>query len=144
MKKTVTYFPSFWVKVFPVVLMFLSIGITRAHAQNYKPLDEATTSVLNALDVLKAQGGVKSVVTKGTGNGQATTSSLTPAQSSNSNLTTFEIAYYEAFLEKVKSAQDVAQGVQALDAAINAQGQPQSRVATLNAGRANLISLITN
>ncbi len=144
MKSTVSYFPSFWVKVFPIILVLLSIGLTRTQAQNYKPFNEAVASVQNAIEVLKTQGGVKSSVPKGGGSGQSTTGALTPAQSSSAQLLTFELAYYEQFLYQAKANQDVALAVQALDTAINVQGQPQSRVSTYNSGRTNLIALITN
>ena len=141
MKRTNSHFFSFWLKVFPVVLMLLSIGLTKTQAQNYKPLDEAVASVVQGIEDLKAQGGVKISVPKGSG--QSTTGALSPSQSSNAQLVTFEFSYFEAFLEKAKQTGDVAQAVQALDAAINAQGQPQSRVTTYNAGRADLLDLIT-
>ncbi len=144
MKSTVSYFPSFWVKVFPIILVLLSIGLTRTQAQNYKPFNEAVASVQNAIEVLKTQGGVKTAVPKAGGSGQSTTGALTPAQSNNALLLTFELAYYDQFLYQAKANQDVALAVQALDASINAQGQPQSRVSTYNSGRTNLIALITN
>jgi hypothetical protein len=144
MKQLKSYFPSFWVKVFSVILMFLSIGFTKIQAQNYKPLNEAVASVQNAIEVLKTQGGVKTAVPKAGGSGQSTTGALTPAQSNNALLLTFELAYYDQFLYQAKANQDVALAVQALDASINAQGQPQSRVSTYNSGRTNLIALITN
>jgi hypothetical protein len=144
MKSTFSHLSSFWVKVLPVMLVLLSIGITRTQAQNYKPLNEAVTAVSNAADLLKSQGGIKAVVNKSNGNGQATTGGLTPAQISNSTLVVFELAYYSLFIEKAKIAGEVAQAVIDLDATVNTQGQPQSRVATINTARANLMALITN
>lgn len=144
MKSTVSHLSSFWVKVLPIMLVLLSIGLTRTHAQNYKPFNEAVISVSNAIDVLKAQGGVKTTVAKSNGSGQATTSAVSPAQSNNAQLVTFELAYYSLFISNAKSAQDIAQAVANLDATVNTQGQPASRVTTLNTARAQLMSLITN
>lgn len=145
MKSTFSQLPSFWVKVLPIMLVLLSIGLTRTQAQNYKPFDEAVTSVSNAIDLLKAQGGVKATVAPtGTSSNQNTTKSINPAQTSNSQLITFELAYYSLFIEKAKLAGEVAQGVIDLDATVNTQGQPQSRVTTINTARANLMTLITN
>lgn len=144
MKSTFSHLSSFWVKVLPIMLVLLSIGLTRTQAQNYKPLNEAVTSVTNAMELLKSEGGIKATVTKSNGNGQATTGGLTPTQNSNNQLKVFELAYYSLFIEKAKLAGDVAQGVIALDATVNTQGQPQSRVTTITTARANLMALITN
>ncbi len=144
MKSTFSHLSSFWVKVLPIMLVLLSIGLTRTQAQNYKPFNEAVAAVSNAVEVLKSEGGIKAVVTKSNGNGQATTGGLTPAQNSNSQLKAFELAYYALFIEKAKMAGEVAQAVIALDATVNTQGQPQTRVTTINTARANLMALITN
>ena len=145
MKSTFSHLPSFWVKVLPIMLVLLSIGLTRTQAQNYKPFNEAITSVENAIELLKSEGGVKAVVVKNSnGSGQATTGSMTPAQTSTSQLKVFELAYYDLFIEKAKLAENIAQGVIDLDAVVNTQGQPASRVTTINTARANLMALITN
>ncbi|MBK9984546.1 MAG: hypothetical protein IPP15_19640 [Saprospiraceae bacterium] len=145
MKSTFSPLSSFWVKVLPVMLVLLSIGLTRTQAQNYKPLNEAVTAVTNAMDLIRSEGGVKAVVAKNSnGSGQSTTGSMTPAQTSNSQLKTFELAYYSLFIEKAKTAGEVAQGVIDLDAIVNTQGQPQSRITTINTSRSNLMALITN
>ncbi|MFZ1678299.1 MAG: hypothetical protein WBP41_05875 [Saprospiraceae bacterium] len=144
MKSTFSHLSSFWVKVLPIMLVLLSIGLTRTQAQNYKPLNEAVIAVSNAIDLIRSEGGIKAVVTKSNGNGQATTGGLTPAQATNSQLKVFELAYYSLFIEKAKLAGEVAQAVINLDATVNTQGQPQSRVTTINTARANLIALITN
>lgn len=146
MKSTFSQLPSFWVKVLPLMLVLLSIGLTRTQAQNYKPLNEAVTSVSNSIDVLQHEGGVKAAVPKinNNGNGQATTSSLTPSQANAAQQKTFEIAYFNLFIEKTKRAASVAQGVIDLDAAVNSQGQSGSRVTVINAAKAHLMTLITN
>ncbi|MEP6793432.1 MAG: hypothetical protein ABJB16_03835 [Saprospiraceae bacterium] len=144
MKSTFSHLSSFWVKVLPIMLVLLSIGLTRTQAQNYKPFNEAVTAVSNAVELLKSEGGIKAVVTKSNGNGQSTTGGLTPAQATNSQLKAFELAYYSLFIEKAKIAGEIAQAVIDLDATVNTQGQPQSRVTTINTARANLMALITN
>ncbi|MGB4847462.1 MAG: hypothetical protein WBP41_06050, partial [Saprospiraceae bacterium] len=73
MKSTFSHLSSFWVKVLPIMLVLLSIGLTRTQAQNYKPLNEAVIAVSNAIDLIRSEGGIKAVVTKSNGNGQATT-----------------------------------------------------------------------
>ena len=108
MKSTFSHLPSFWVKVLPIMLVLLSIGLTRTQAQNYKPFNEAITSVENAIELLKTEGGVKAVVVKNSnGSGQATTGSMTPAQTSTSQLKVFELAYYDLFIEKAKLAENI-------------------------------------
>ncbi len=145
MKSTFSQLPTFWVKVLPLMLVLMSIGLTRTQAQNYKPFNEAITSVSNAVDVLQHEGGIKAIVAKSNnGSGQATTSSMTPTQVSTAQQKTFELAYFNLFLEKTKLAETVAQGVIDLDAVVNAQGQPASRVTIINAAKAHLMTLITN
>jgi hypothetical protein len=139
MKLTFSYFPSFWVKVCPIILMFLSIGLTSMQAQNYKPLDEAMASVTAAIDNLSSEKFVKASVSSG-GSGQASTTTA-PAQTPLLQKKVFEISYFAAFLREAKLANDVAVAVQALDAMF--QGQPQPRAATVTAARADLMELIT-
>lgn len=127
---------SFWVKAFPIILMFLGIGLTNASAQNYKPYNEALAAVVNAIDGLKASPAITEVVTNST-HANAT------AKSQNSQLKVFEISYFGIFLDKAKESGDVALAVQALDAFFSSQGQPQSRVTILNAARGDLMHLIT-
>jgi len=127
------------------MLVLLSIGLTRTQAQNYKPFNEAITSVSNALEILQHEGGSKATVVKSTsGGGQATTGSVTPAQANASQQKTFEVLYFDLFVEKAKLAESIAQGVIDLDATINAQGQPASRATVITAARAHLMTLITN
>jgi hypothetical protein len=144
MKSTFYHLPTFWVKVLPIMLVLLSIGLTRTQAQNYKPYNEAMASVTTAIENLQHEGAVKATVVKSTnGSGQATTGSVTPAQASTSQQKTFDLAYFDLFYEKAKLAQDIAQGVIDLDATVNTQGQPASRVTTINTARAHLMALIT-
>lgn len=127
------------------MLVLLSIGLTRTQAQNYKPFEEAVTSVSNTISTLQHEGGVKAIVVKNTsGNGQSTTSSLTPTQANTVQQKTFNLAYFDLFIEKAKLAQSIAQAVIDLDVIVNTQGQPASRVTIINIARANLMSLITN
>ncbi len=145
MKSTFSHLSSFWVKVLPIILVLLSIGLTRTQAQNYKPFDEAVTSVSSAINVLQHESSVKATVVKSSnGNGQATTGALTPNQASTAHQKTFDLAYFDLFIQKVKLAQSIAQGVIDLDAIVNTQGQPASRVTIINTARTNLMALITN
>jgi len=145
MKSTFSHLSSFWVKVLPVMLVLLSIGLTRTQAQNYKPFSEAIASVSGAIENLQHDGSSKATVVKSTsGNGQATTGSVTPAQASTSQQKTFDVLYFDLFIEKAKLAESIAQGVIDLDATINAQGQPAARVTLINTARAHLMALITN
>ena len=127
------------------MLVLLSIGLTRTQAQNYKPYSEAITAVSDAIDVLQHEGGIKATVVKSTsGGGQATTGSVTPAQANSAQQKTFDLTYFDLFIEKAKLAQSIAQGVIDLDATVHTQGQPASRTTTLNTARAHLMALITN
>lgn len=127
---------SFWVKVCPIILMFLSIGLTSAFAQNYKPYNEAVAEVINAIDELQADPTITEVVTNNTLANAA-------AKSNNAQLKVFEISYFEAFLLQAKLTGSIAEAVQALDALFPSQGQPQTRITMINAARGDLMDLIT-
>jgi hypothetical protein len=141
MKRTNTLLSSFWVKAVPVILLLACIGIASANAQNYKPFNEAVSSVKISLDDLKTQ---KIGSTIGQGNpGPAKTNGPTTAQAQSNSIKTLEVSYFDRFLELAKENQDIAQAVQALDAEINANGQPAARATTLTAARNDLMHLIT-
>jgi hypothetical protein len=141
MKKSNSYCPSFWVKMPFVLLLLLSIGFTKVQAQNYKPLNEAIASVNTALDGLKTQKGGNSL--NQSSPGTAKTNGMSPSQSATANVKVFEVSYYERFMELAKENNDVAAGVQALDAQFTTAGQPQSRVTTITDARNELLHLIT-
>ncbi len=141
MKRTNTFLSSFWVKAVPVFLLLACIGFTNAHAQNYKPFNEAVTSVKVAMDDLKTQK-APNTLNQGTP-GSAKTNGATPSQAAASSVKVFEISYFDRFLELAKANQDVALGVQALDAEFNPSGLPQSRATTLTAARNDLMHQIT-
>lgn len=145
MKSTFSHLSSFWVKVLPIMLVLLSIGLTRTQAQNYKPFNEAIAAVNSAIETLQHEGGVKATVAKSTNNGgQSTTGSLTPAQASTAQQKVFDAGYFDAFVEKAKLAESIAQGVADLDALMNAQSQQGSRTTLISTARAHLMALITN
>ena len=100
MKNAKSYFPSFWVKVIPMMLILFSIGLARTHAQNYKPFNEAVTSVKTAMDDLKTQK-VSNTLNQGTP-GSAKTNGATPAQAANSSIKVLEVSYFDRFLELAK------------------------------------------
>jgi hypothetical protein len=141
MKRTNTLLSTFWVKAVPVILLLACIGITNAHAQNYKPLNEAIASVNTSLDGLKSQKGGNSL--NQSSPGTAKTNGMSPSQSATANVKVFEVSYYERFMELAKENNDVAAGVQALDAQFTTAGQPQSRVTTVTNARNELMHLIT-
>jgi hypothetical protein len=141
MKNFTSYFPSLWVRVIPIVLMFFCIGLTTTQAQNYKPLDEAVASVGTALEELKAPKTVGTTLNQS--NGPAKTNGMSPAQAATSNVKVFEVSYYERFLFLAKENADVAAAVQALDTEFNANGQPASRATIITNGRNDLMHLIT-
>lgn len=144
MKSTIPNFSGFWVKVFPVMLMFLCIGLNQAQAQNYKPLDEAVASVQAAIEDLQHQLDSKtyqlSAVVAPTSGAQNTSK---PAVSSDAKTKIFEVTYFDSFIQLAKEAQSVAEGMERLDNLTNTQGQPQSRVTMVNEARAALMGLIT-
>ena len=141
MKNFSSFFPSLWVKVIPIVLMFFCIGLTRTQAQNYKPLNEAMASVGTALDDLKSPKTVGTTLNQS--NGTAKTNGMSPAQATNSNVKVFEVSYYERFLFLAKENAEVAAAVQALDSEFTSNGQPQSRATTITNARNELMHLIT-
>ena len=142
MKLTFSYFPSFWVKVCPIILMLIGIGLTSAQAQNYKPLDEATAAVGAALEDLSSEKFVKATTNSNGGGG---TSNTTSGSSSNTTqVKIFEISYFGAFMKEAKHSGDVASAVQALDAYFNSQGQQSAaRTTVYTTARADLMELIT-
>jgi len=141
MKMATTSFPSFWAKVIPAILLLACLGFTTAHAQNYKPLNEAVASVNTALYDLKTQKGMATLNQSTPGSPK--TNGQTPSQAANTNVKVFEVSYYERFVELVKVNDDVAAGVQALDAEFNSAGQPTSRATTITNARNELMHLIT-
>jgi hypothetical protein len=124
-----------------VLLVLVCIGFNRAQAQNYKPYDEAIASVQTALETLKAPKTVPA--TLNVSNGPDKTNGMSPAQAATMNVKSFEVSYYQEFLQLTKENQSVAAGVQALDAKFTANGQPQSRATTLTTSRNDLMHLIT-
>ena len=143
MKLTFSHFPSFWVKVVPVILVLFCIGLTSATAQNYKPLDQAVSSVSAEIDSLTTK---KYVGTNVNGpSGASATTNGSGAQSNATPIKIFEISYFGLFVREAKLTGNVAEAVQSLDAFFNAQGQqPAARTAIYNAARADLMELITN
>jgi len=143
MKNANSFFLSFWGKVVPVVLLLACIGFTNANAQNYKPLNEALSSVETAMNDLKTQKVVGNNLNQSTA-GSAKTNGMSPSQSANANVKVFEGSYYKRFLELAKTNQEVASAVQALDSEFPSNGQlPASRNATVSSARAELMHLIT-
>ena len=143
MKNANSFFLSFWGKVVPVVLLLACIGFTNANAQNYKPLNEALTSVETARNDLKTQKVVGNNLNQSTA-GSAKTNGMSPSQSASSNAKVFEGSYYERFLQLAKTNQDVALAIQALDAEFPSTGQqPVSRNTTVSSARGELMHLIT-
>jgi hypothetical protein len=143
MKNANSFFPSFWVKAIPVLLLLACIGFTNANAQNYKPLNEAVSSVQTALDNLKSQKVVGNNLNQSTAGAQKT-NGMTPTQAANANVKVFEGSYFQRFLELAKTNQDVAAGVQALDAEFSTTGQAlAARNATVLTSRNELMHLIT-
>jgi|GEM_PF-7017741 len=141
MKRTNTFLSTFWVKAVPVILLLACIGFTNANAQNYKPLTEAVASVNTALDGLKTQKGMATLNQSTAGSPK--TNGQTPSQAASTNVKVFEVSYYERFMELAKANNDVAAGVQALDAEFNSAGQPTSRATTITNARLELMHLIT-
>jgi len=141
MKNFNSYFPPIWGKVIPIVLVLLCIGLTRTHAQNYKPLDEAITSVQTALDNLKGPKVVGQTLNQSTP-GAPKTNGMTPAQAAETNVKVFEVSYYQRFLELAKTNNDVAAAVVALDGEFHATGQP-TRDTIISTARGDLLHLIT-
>ena len=141
MKMATTSFPSFWAKVIPAILILACIGFTNANAQNYKPLSEAMASVNTALDGLKTQKGMATLNQSSPGSQK--TNGQTPSQAATTNVKVFEVSYYERFMQLAKENDDVAAGVQALDAEFNSAGQPTSRATTITNARNELFHLIT-
>lgn len=145
MKLTFSHFPSFWVKVVPVILVLFCIGLTSATAQNYKPLDEAAASVAAALDDLSTEKYVKASVNGAGTGGTSNTPSGGGSQSNTTQKKIFEVSYFGLFLREAKLTASVAEAVQNLDAFFAAQGQqPAARTAIYTAARADLMELITN
>ena len=142
MKNFNSYFPPFWVKVIPIVLVLFCIGLTRTHAQNYKPLNEAIASVETALDNIKQPKVVGQTLNQSTP-GTPKTDGMTPAQAAATNVIVFEVSYYQRFLELAKMNNEVAAAVVALDVEFPTAGQPASRSTTITTARGELLHLIT-
>jgi len=141
MKNFNFYFPPFWVKVIPIVLVLFCIGLTRTQAQNYKPLNEAITSVETALDNIKQPKVVGQTLNQSTP-GTPKTDGMTPAQAAATNVIVFEVSYYQRFLELAKTNNEVAAAVVALDGEFPPTGHA-SRDAILTTARGDLLHLIT-
>ena len=139
MKSTISFFPSFWVKVCPIILVLLGIGLSRTQAQNYKPFNEAIQSVNSALDALKAE---KYGSTVSPGITPAAPNKLSSAPA-NSTLKAFEVSYYTRFLELAKINQAVPATVEALDAETPSHGNQGTRDQTVANARLDLMHLIT-
>jgi hypothetical protein len=145
MKSTSSFIPSFWVKVCPVILMFITIGFTSAQAQTYKPLNEAVAAVTGALEDLEHSTFVKATVGMApsgqTNNVSSAPVQTTPGQEADTQKKVFETSYFQLFNEQAKLNGDVSLAVQALDAMFT--NQPASRAAIVLAARADLMELIT-
>jgi len=142
MKRTNNFLSSFWVKAVPVILLLACIGFTNANAQNYKPLNEAMSSVQTAMDDLKTQKVVGNNLNQSTA-GSAKTNGMSPTQAANANVKVFEGSYYQRFLQLAKMNQDVSSAVQALDGEFPPNGLPAPRNATVSTARGELMHLIT-
>jgi len=142
MKQLNSFFPSFWAKVIPIALVLFSIGLTRTHAQNYKPLNEAISSVQTELEKIKAPKVVGQTLNQSTPGAQKT-NGMTPQQATATNVKVFEVSYYQRFLELAKMNNEVAAAVVALDVEFPTAGQPASRSTTITTARGELLHLIT-
>ena len=139
MKRTNKLLSTFWVKAVPVFLLLIGLGFTHANAQNYKPLDEAVSSVTTASEALQAtktgpkvsQGGAATQL-----GGQAT------SNGPSAKVTVFEISYYNRFVELAKLNNSVAAAVEALNAEFPTSSIP-SRNTTLTQSKSDLLHLIT-
>ena len=141
MKRTNTLLSTFWVKAVPVILLLACIGFTNANAQNYKPLNEAISSVQTELDKIKAPKVVGQTLNQSTPGAQKT-NGMTPQQAAATNVTVFEVSYYQRFLELAKTNNEVAAAVVALDGEFPPTGHA-SRDAILTTARGDLLHLIT-
>jgi len=142
MKQINSLFPSFWAKVIPIVLVLFSIGMTRTHAQNYKPLNEAMSSVQTALDDIKGPKVVGQTLNQSTP-GSPKTNGMTPSQAASTTVKVFETSYYQRFLELAKMNSEVPAAMAALDAQFPTTGQQGTRGATISTARGELLHLIT-
>ena len=142
MKRTNTLLSTFWVKAVPVLLLLACIGFTNANAQNYKPLNEAISSVQTELDKIKAPKVVGPTLNQSTPGAQKT-NGMTPQQATATNVTVFEVSYYQRFLELAKMNNEVAAAVVALDGEFPTAGQPASRGTIITTARGDLLHLIT-
>jgi len=142
MKRTNTLLSTFWVKAVPVILLLACIGFTNANAQNYKPLNEAISSVQTELDKIKAPKVVGQTLNQSTPGAQKT-NGMTPQQATATNVTVFEVSYYQRFLELAKMNNEVAAAVVALDGEFPTAGQPASRGTIITTARGDLLHLIT-
>lgn len=126
------------------MLMFFCIGMSQAHAQNYKPFDEATAAVKVELDALSHEMDSKSyslsTVPTATSGAQNVSK---PAVASDAKLKIFKLNYLNTFINQAKETGDIATAMQNMDNMTNTQGQPQSRVQLVTAARADLMELIT-
>ena len=142
MKQLNSLFPSFWAKVIPIVLVLFSIGMTRTHAQNYKPLNEAMSSVQTALDDIKGPKVVGQTLNQSTPGAQKT-NGMTPSQAASANVKVFEVSYFQRFLELAKVNNEVPAAMAALDTEFPTAGQPASRSTIITTARGELLHLIT-
>jgi hypothetical protein len=138
MKRTNSLLSSFWVKVVPVFLLLIGLGFTNAIAQNYKPLDEAISSVNTATESLKAT--KTSPIVTPDGSSTKIGGHAIPAGPS-AVLLGFEISYYGRFVELAKLNGSVSAAMEAL----NAEFPPSSiplRNTIMTQGKADLLHLI--
>ncbi len=139
MKRTNSLLSTFWVKVVPVFLLLIGLGFTNANAQNYKPLEDAISSVNTATDALKATKTSPLVTPEGSSSklGGHTTPSGTSAI-----LMGFEVSYYSRFVELAKLNNSVSAAVEALNAEFPPSALP-SRNTIMAQAKSDLLHLIT-
>ena len=142
MKRTNKLLSTFWVKAVPVILMLACIGFTNANAQNYKPLNEAMSSVQTALDDIKGPKVVGQTLNQSTP-GSPKTNGMTPSQAASTTVKVFETSYYQRFLDLAKMNGEVPAAMAALDAQFPTTGQQGTRGATISTARGELLHLIT-
>ena len=139
MKRTNSLLSSFWVKVVPVFLLLIGLGFTNAIAQNYKPLNEAISSVNTAYDALKATKTGPKVSADGS---STKLGGHTTPNGPSATLLGFEVSYYSRFVELAKYHGSVSAAVEALNAEFPTSPVP-SRNTIMAQAKSDLLHLIT-
>ena len=139
MKRTNSLLSTFWVKVVPVFLLLIGLGFANANAQNYKPLEDAISSVNTANQSLKA---TKTGPKVSQGGNSTQLGGHSNSNGPSAGVTVFEISYFTRFMELAKLYNSVPAAMEALNAEFPASSIP-SRNTTLTKGKSDLLHLIT-